>query len=545
MLTRRSGAALRSRVSERTRAGVAVAAIVVLISGQGFRYLLGLRLYAVLCVAVIAAVAVCFPLSRRILRVPPVLWAYVAFAALGVTWSATRPVTALAVLVLVATTFLSVSIVGGLGPARFMEVLYRGLQVSVLGAVAFELFVTFVVGHAALPLSSDLARLAPSGTSVSSVRWSEDMLLRGGPIQGFVGNRNPTAAIALFAAIAALVMLWEGRVRRLDAIATLGTAVGVMLLTRSATVTAAALYVGVLMVAAFAIRRAPAHLRRAASVAIVAGTAAAVVLTVRFRWFVFGLLGRSPEGTHRTSIWKAVIHAAEHRPQGWGFVGYWPVWEQPYSGILNKSGLFATHAHNAFLDVWLQMGLCGLILLVFLVAQLGASAWRLVEASTPRSSSLPLGWTLLAAALLTEALTESRMLVEGGWFLLVALLVSSTRPTEVASARQVSVRAAAAPTPAGKPLASVGGLRLATPNPPPANEGWRDVSALDSLGDDTRWRARSRRRGLVAQGEPSHATVHRSAPANVAAAAGREATSAPVGGSAPLGANSAGAASHP
>jgi O-antigen ligase len=432
VLTRRSVAALQSRVSDTTRTGVAVATIVLLISGQGFRYSLGLRLYAVVCVAIVLAVAACFPLSLRNLRVPRLLYAYVGLAAVGVAWSATRPVTALAVLVLIATTYVALSIVSGMSDVRFMEALYRGLQVSLFGAVLFELVVTFVVGHPILPLFSDLARLAPHAAGVSSIRWSEDALLQGGPIQGFVGNRNPTATIALFAAIAALVLLWEGRVRRFDAIATLVTAIGVLLLTRSATVTAAALYVSVLTLAAFAIRAAPTRLKRPGSVAVLVGTALAVAITIRYRLFVFGLLGRSVEASHRTTIWEAVVDAAERRPQGWGFVGYWPVWEQPYAGIIGNAGVFASHAHNAFLDSWLQMGIVGLALLVALVVQLEGNAWRLVEASTSRSTYLPLGWVLIAAGLFVEALTESRMLVEGGWFLLVALLVSALRATDSA-----------------------------------------------------------------------------------------------------------------
>jgi O-antigen ligase len=436
VLTRRSVAALQSRVSDVARASVAVATIVLLISGQGFRYLLGLRLYAVVCVAILLAVVACFPLSRRNLRVPRLLSAYVVFAAAGIAWSATRPVTALAVLVLIATTYVALSIVSGMSDVRFMESLYRGLQVSLFGGVLFELFVTFVVGHPILPSSGDLARLAPSAAGVSSVPWSEDLLLHGGPIQGFVGNRNPTAALALLAAIAALVVWWEGRVRRIDAIATLVTAIGVMLLTRSATVTVAALYVGVLMLAAFAIRVAPARLKQRVSIAVLVGTAAAATITMRFPWLVFGWLGRSVEASHRTTIWGAVIDAAERRPQGWGFVGYWPVWEQPYAGIIGNAGVFATHAHDAFLDAWLQMGVIGLALLIALVVQLSCSAWRLVEASTSRSTYLPLGWVLIAAALFVEALTESRMLVEGGWFLLVALLVSALRTTGQIPARK-------------------------------------------------------------------------------------------------------------
>lgn len=435
MLTRRSAQVRQFRVHASTRTVVATATIVLLISGQGFRYLLGLRAYAFVCVAIVLAVAACFPLSWRDLRVPRlprVLAAYVAVAILGIAWSATRPITLLAVLVLIATTLIGLSIVNGMSEVRFMEAIYRGLQVSLFGGVTFELIVAFIVGHPILPLVGDLARLAPSSAGVSSLHWSEDALLHGGPIQGFVGNRNPTAAIALLAAIAALILWWEGRVSRIDAIATLITALGVMALTRSATVTVAALYVGVLALAALAIRVAPTRHKRHVSVAILVATVGGVLITMRFRWLVFGALGRSPEGTNRTTIWKAVIDAAERHPQGSGFVGYWPVWDQPYAGIIAKTKLFAPHAHNAFLDAWLQLGVLGLVLLVALLVQLCFRAWRLVEKSTRQSSYLPLGWALIAAALSLEALTESRLLVEGGWFLLVTLAISAQRATKSA-----------------------------------------------------------------------------------------------------------------
>ena len=92
--------------------------------------------------------------------------------------------------------------------------------------------------------------------------------------------------------------------------------------------------------------------------------------------------------------------------------------------IVDNVGVLAAHAHNAFLDSWLQLGLIGLALLLAMVLLLFGSAWRLVERANWGDTYIPLGWALLTAGLVLQALTESRLLVEGGWFLLVALYCS-------------------------------------------------------------------------------------------------------------------------
>uniref|UniRef100_UPI0025D612A0 O-antigen ligase family protein n=1 Tax=uncultured Demequina sp. TaxID=693499 RepID=UPI0025D612A0 len=146
------------------------------------------------------------------------------------------------------------------------------------------------------------------------------------------------------------------------------------------------------------------------------------VLTLKYRAEIFSLLGRDSDITSRTLIWQDVVDYAQARPEGWGFVGYWPIWSHPYSEIGTEvEWVRPTHAHNAFLDVWLQLGLIGLVLLLAMVVLLFGSTWRLVERAGPGDTFMPLGWVLLTVFLTLQALTESRLLVEGGWFLFVAL----------------------------------------------------------------------------------------------------------------------------
>ena len=410
--------------TERGRAYVTVWLVVLLMSGQGFRYLMGLPAYILLTVLTVVAVALIFRPRLETLKPPLLVGMFIVLAAVSTLWSATRAVTALAVLALIATTFVAMVTVRGANPVQFMVLLYRGLQISLFLGVAFELFVSLVIRHPIGPLVNDLRAIAGDHPNAAAEEWSDNLLFHGGPIQGFVGNRNPFGAIALFTAVAAMILLMERRLRRADGLFTIVIAVAVLLLTMSATVTVAAAYIVVLTVAALAIRAVPAPLKRALSFTVLTCTAIAAVLTIKYRDQIFALLDRGSDATHRTEIWNEVIHYAWQRPEGWGFVGYWPTWTEPYSSIVDNVGVLAAHAHNAFLDSWLQLGLIGLALLLAMVLLLFGSAWRLVERANWGDTYIPLGWALLTAGLVLQALTESRLLVEGGWFLLVALYCS-------------------------------------------------------------------------------------------------------------------------
>ncbi|WP_193746358.1 O-antigen ligase family protein [Demequina aestuarii] len=421
-MTTRS-AVSRALATEGARSAVTIWTVVLLISGQGFRYLLGLPIYGALCVATVAAVFLVFRPTLRTLRPPALIGAFVGLAALSIVWSATRAITVVAVIALVATTAIAMITARGASNIDFMLRLYRGLQVSLFLGILFELVVAFIIRSAVPPLVSDLESLAETrGGDPRQSNWSENLLLEGGPVQGFVGNRNPFGGIALLVAVVACVLLLDRGISRLDGWVTLGAAAAVHAVTMSATVTASVAVLGALTVGAYVLRRLRPRAKRVLSFTIIACSAIGAVMTLKYREAIFELLERGSDFTHRTEIWYEVINFAMQRPDGWGYVGYWPIWQYPYSEIgTGLEWVRPTHAHNAFLDAWLQLGLIGVVLLVGIVVLLFGSAWRLVERADRGDTHLPLGWALLTVALVMQALTESRLLVEGGWFLLVAL----------------------------------------------------------------------------------------------------------------------------
>lgn len=99
---------------------------------------------------------------------------------------------------------------------------------------------------------------------------------------------------------------------------------------------------------------------------------------------ILGALGRDITLTGRTNLWPLVITMISQRPWlGYGYSGFWAADKGAYfSFALN--GFQATGAHNGFLDLWLQLGLLGVLVFVLslLLAIPRAAAWARLSKTT-------------------------------------------------------------------------------------------------------------------------------------------------------------------
>jgi O-antigen ligase len=84
-------------------------------------------------------------------------------------------------------------------------------------------------------------------------------------------------------------------------------------------------------------------------------------------------LGRDPTLTGRTLLWESVWEKIKERPfLGYGYSGFWRGWDGPSGDIWLVTGWDPPHAHNGLLDLWLQLGLVGVVLfLVMIVSGIG------------------------------------------------------------------------------------------------------------------------------------------------------------------------------
>lgn len=159
----------------------------------------------------------------------------------------------------------------------------------------------------------------------------------------------------------------------------------------------------------------------------ISGTAGFLVLI--FRRTVFEFLGKSPDMTHRTDIWRSVFDLVSERPlEGWGFTGVWVPGVEPFAGLIVINGIEYFQAHNSYLEMWLQLGTVGLLLFLIFLTRTFIKTWRL---GVHHSSVIYLWPLLLLVTQLVRGITESRLLVQSGMLILILFAVKSHDPEDL------------------------------------------------------------------------------------------------------------------
>ena len=90
------------------------------------------------------------------------------------------------------------------------------------------------------------------------------------------------------------------------------------------------------------------------------------------------VLGKDVTLTGRTDLWQAVINEIQQKPIfGYGYRAYWRGWSGPSAYLWLQFPWLPPHAHNGFLDVWLDLGLIGLFIFLigYAIAYLRALFW--------------------------------------------------------------------------------------------------------------------------------------------------------------------------
>ncbi|MGJ5674901.1 MAG: O-antigen ligase family protein [Nostochopsis sp.] len=95
-----------------------------------------------------------------------------------------------------------------------------------------------------------------------------------------------------------------------------------------------------------------------------------VLLTANLKFIVVDLLGKNLELNGRTPLWSLSIEKGLEQPWlGYGYAGFWGspasdyVFKNSWAGLDERASLSATsfHAHNGYVDIFLQLGLIGLL----------------------------------------------------------------------------------------------------------------------------------------------------------------------------------------
>jgi exopolysaccharide production protein ExoQ len=423
------------------RTGLLTVALFTILAGDAWRYSITWYGFAAIVLAVSVFSVLLLVRNRakwRLGALPYPLLAFAALTTVSIAWSAYPSSSAVGIVATLLTLVSAVSFAISYSWAEFIRALGLALRVILGISIVFELFVSLVVRRPILPFWSPYD---DDGTLAKSLYWSRDLLLDGGKIQGIVGNSALLGFVALLALIVFAVQLAAGSTRRWRTVAWLALAALTVYLTRSATITLALVAVIAVALAVLLIRSARTSRARVGFYAlIVAVVAALVVIVVVARDSVLAAMGKQPDLTGRTDIWDSVIGLAVQRPVfGWGWVSYWTPWGEPLNTLAFEGGVHQYQAHNAWLDVWLQVGIVGLTVFGALVVSTAVRSWSF---ATDRAitrpgttgtfsveSMLPL---LVLTALLVQSLAESRLIIEYGLLLLTVIAVKTKRNDPVA-----------------------------------------------------------------------------------------------------------------
>ena len=360
-------------------------------------------------------------------RLPWFALAYVAWAVASLLWSQWVPATALTLLLLLSTT-LQAMFVGAVFTWREIVRAVASALKWMLGlSLLFELWVALVWRGDILP---GFVRPGPGWGGDVIELWSRDNLFNGGRLQGIFGNANPLAYIALLAIIVFAVRLASGAPRRV--LLWLWMAVAVFLFWRASSATAllCAVAVAIVLTTILVMRtaRTPGDRTRRYALFTALGVVGAVAAWIA-RDSVFELLGRTSGLTGRDGIWDAVARRIAERPViGWGYSTPWVPSEPAFDGWIVDHGVTVMQAHNMWLDVTLQLGIVGTVLIALALL---AFVWRswFFAVDRPRwdlvadrpFTALTLLPSLVAALLLVQGLAESAPLLNWGWLLIVLL----------------------------------------------------------------------------------------------------------------------------
>ena len=384
-------------------------------------------------VVVIAAISIVMLAHNRarfrISSLPYPLLAFIALAFFSIAWSFYPGFTALGAVVLMLTTSSAVSIAVTVTWPELLIVLGWVFRLVLGLSFLFEFIVSAVIHHPIYPVW-----VTPESHPAKLLYWSRDLLFDLGKIQGIVGNSSLLAMAGLLGLIVFTIQLASRSVRRGWGLFWLAVSVATIGITQSATIFVALVVVVIVALASLLVRRARTPRIRAYSYGGIAlGVALLAVLAFVSRTRILHFVGKSADFTGRTTIWNEVITLAQERPvAGWGWLGYWIVWIPPFNTLKKAGGVQPPHAHDAWLDVWLQLGITGLVVFGALVLATLVRSWLIsIDRIVTRPGQLGThSWVamlpiLMLTAQLVQSIAESRILLEGGLMLLVIWAVKT------------------------------------------------------------------------------------------------------------------------
>lgn len=417
----------------RAKTWVASLGVFTLMAGDAVRYSIGWWGWGAVLVTLLSAALYLFSKekpSATLLDIPWILWAVLGWMSLSIIWSAYPAVSALAVFSQLATTAFALYLVGMFSWRHLLRIFANVIRFVLAASLILEFIAAAIIRGPIPPIFKNYEGDKPPA---EAYYWIQGNLFDGDRIQGIVGNSNLLAFVAMLGVITfAIEYAIIGTKRWLSVVCLLGS-LATILLARSAGIGFAMTAVAVAAIVSIAAEGKSKEIRhKYYRIAwAFAGTIGIIVLFYRAE--VFEFFGKSPDMTGRSGIWKLVLGLIGQRPvAGWGWTGHWMPGVAPFEGLVVIGKVPYYQAHNAYLDVAMQLGFIGAALFAILLLITFVKLWRLAVRHTVALYLWPI---LVFMGLAVWSLTESRMLIEIGWVLLMVFVVKVNQPEEMLEPR--------------------------------------------------------------------------------------------------------------
>jgi len=341
-------------------------------------------------------------------EVPPIsLLVFLGWAAISVVWSEYQWVTLGGVAYLVAYAFIGVFIAYTRDTIQIVRSWGDVLRVVLGASLAIEIFSGILI-DAPIPFLNVQAKIAELG-----------------PISGVLQTRNQLGLLALVAAVSFATELRTRSVRPLVGVLSLVGAGACIVLTQSAIIIGTAGVVAVAAAVLFGIRRVRPDRRQTAQFVILGAAVVVIVVAWIFRSPLVKAFNAEGALDYRLHLWQKIVALLPGNTiEGWGWTGRWHPEVAPYLALTTDKDRPAASALNAFLDVWFQIGIIGLVIFVGMLGLAFTRSWLLAG----RRRSVIYAWpALVLVALLLVSLAESSILIEFGWLTFVVCCVTASR----------------------------------------------------------------------------------------------------------------------
>lgn len=152
------------------------------------------------------------------------------------------------------------------------------------------------------------------------------------------------------------------------------------------------------------------------------GTVATVFLITDNSATVLSMLGRDSTLSGRAQLWSLVMESIWKRPiLGYGYEAFWEGFQGASRGILESTGWLVPMAHNGYLDLWLSIGIVGMVVYLFLFFGATRRAMKQLRSDRHAIAAWPIAYLCFFAL---HNLAESTLLTRTTFEFIVFVQIS-------------------------------------------------------------------------------------------------------------------------